>query len=773
MKKNRQTMVTLLLLLGIVVILTLAAKLDYTRERQNCFGRLKEYTQESALDIRQHFKAQCSYLEWIAGVLTQSETENAGEVERLFSSLDDTEIFSRVELLLPGDKLLTKAGITDVSGVLSFADESRDGSKHISGRTRDPEDSKSEILRCWVPVKSGEDTVAMLCGVINLKTLPDRFTVEGYDGQTQLYIIEGQSGNFLMDTWHDKLGNISDLSDRSPKAGYSRDQVVSDFAAGKAGITVFRSEKGKDNFYSSYEPIGVQDWMVMITVPEKIAFAPAQHRLYAFYALSAVLLLNIVLYFIWVFRNMKKEKMSGEKQLKDIRFILDIEKELFDAHLHEEHFITALRKIADFLNAEAAFFWLADGLEDVRRRVWSSRDDTRFEQSEILETMLKKYLPVLEIKESLISYDMETLVREYPDIRRFISRFQIDSLMVLPVNGTEGNIAVVLGAYNMKKRWTSAEPLAQVGLSLSMALNHYGAHQTLIRMGQLDYLTGVMNRNSYHAALDELEEKEYDTAACIYIDVNGLHERNNQLGHQAGDEMLKAVADTLVKCFEEGDVYRIGGDEFVVLCLDTDRRRIYDNARRSKETLRTMDYDISVGIAYRKDSNHLEEMIRDAEQAMQNDKARYYKEKGQERRMRTMNMQLEQMLTEKKDADTFLTVLAPEFKGVYFVDLNLDKIRHLYIPPYFEECLEEAGDVFSKALLLYMKKEVRPEYYDQFCEICNYDILEKKIEGDHVLEFVYEKLDGEWVKLRILRFKDYTKDHKETLWIFLNEQQAF
>lgn len=772
MNKNRQTAVTLLLLTGIVVILAFAAKLDYTRERQVCFNRLTEYTKESAVDIQKHFEIRCSYLEWIAGVVTQSEMEEAEEIQRLFTSLDETDLFSRIELLLPGDKLLTEEGLTDVSGMLSFEEEARSGNTHISHRTSDLKDPKSEIIRCWTPVKSGGETVGMLCGVIDLSTLSDSFSVEGYAGQTQLYIIEGQSGDFLMDTWHDSLGNTENLSDRSPKDGYTRDQVVSDFAAGRAGVTVFRSEKGKDNFYSSYEPIGVQDWIVMITVPEKIAFAPAEHRLYAFYALSAILLFLIVLYFIWVLWNMRKEKVRGERQLRDVRFILDTEKTLFDAHLHEEHFITALKKIADFLKAEVAFFWLADGLTDVKRRLWSSLDDRRLEQNQALEALLKKYLPELEKEESLISYDMEELSRRFPDISRFVSYFQIDSLMMLPVSGTEGNIAVVLGVCNMKKRWTSAEALAQIGVSLSMALNHYGAHQTLMRMGQIDYLTGVMNRNSYHAALDALAETAYDSVSCIYVDVNGLHERNNQLGHQAGDQMLKAVADTLMKCFEQGEVYRIGGDEFVVLCLDMDRQAVYDSARMSKETLKDLGYDISVGIAYRKYGSDLGEMIRDAEQAMQTDKIKYYQEKGHERRIRTMNRQLEQMLTEKKDADAFLTVLAPEFKGVYFVDLNLDRIRHLYIPPYFEEYLAESGDVFSKALLLYMKKEVKPEYYAQFCTICDYKMLEKKIEGGHILEFVYEKLDGEWVKLRILRFKDYTKEHKETLWIFMNEQEA-
>ena len=54
-------------------------------------------------------------------------------------------------------------------------------------------------------------------------------------------------------------------------------------------------------------------------------------------------------------------------------------------------------------------------------------------------------------------------------------------------------------------------------------------------------------------------------ADVVYIDVVGLHEINNHLGHKAGDGMLCAVAGAMQRMFPLADTYRIGGDEFVVL----------------------------------------------------------------------------------------------------------------------------------------------------------------------------------------------------------------
>ena len=55
---------------------------------------------------------------------------------------------------------------------------------------------------------------------------------------------------------------------------------------------------------------------------------------------------------------------------------------------------------------------------------------------------------------------------------------------------------------------------------------------------------------------------------CIYVDVNGLHELNNTQGHAAGDKMLQTVASLMRTQFGDRHVYRIGGDEFVVLAQD-------------------------------------------------------------------------------------------------------------------------------------------------------------------------------------------------------------
>lgn len=291
-------------------------------------------------------------------------------------------------------------------------------------------------------------------------------------------------------------------------------------------------------------------------------------------------------------------------------------------------------------------------------------------------------------------------------------------------------------------------------------------NEKLKKIANNDIVTGLNNRLCYHNDLNLFSKNKYESFTIVYIDVNGLHEINNHLGHQAGDQMLIAVADALKQIFDDDHLYRIGGDEFVVLCLNKKKEEIDPKVVELRTILQAQNYEISIGIAYQEDEENFNSVEKRAEINMQVDKQHYYERNNKDRRMRGINKQLEKMILDKQDADTFLSVIAPEFSGVYFVNLSEDSIRHLFIPDYFEECLKEANDRFSVALIIYAKKIVKPEYYDYFVEVSNYTKLKEQL--DNPPEYIFQKKNGEWLKMKILKFRDYTEENQDTLWIFSN-----
>ena len=154
-------------------------------------------------------------------------------------------------------------------------------------------------------------------------------------------------------------------------------------------------------------------------------------------------------------------------------------------------------------------------------------------------------------------------------------------------------------------------------------------------LSETDLLTGAKNRNHYESRQKDYFENCQDTTSCIFVDVNGLHNLNDTQGHAAGDVMLQTVARALLDCFGPEDVYRIGGDEFVVFRMDAVEEELRRDMARIYEALARQSYYISVGIATGCGSEtDVTTLAAQAEQEMYESKREYYKKTGLDRRKR-------------------------------------------------------------------------------------------------------------------------------------------
>ncbi|MDI9246123.1 EAL domain-containing protein [Marinobacter sp. CHS3-4] len=108
-----------------------------------------------------------------------------------------------------------------------------------------------------------------------------------------------------------------------------------------------------------------------------------------------------------------------------------------------------------------------------------------------------------------------------------------------------------------------------VVLSLRDLTQLKAAETELHRLAFYDPLTGLANRQLFRDRLNHVvhrTKRNQESAALMFLDLDGFKRINDTLGHDAGDELLKQVAQWLLGCVREDDsVARLGGDEFVVL----------------------------------------------------------------------------------------------------------------------------------------------------------------------------------------------------------------
>lgn len=140
-----------------------------------------------------------------------------------------------------------------------------------------------------------------------------------------------------------------------------------------------------------------------------------------------------------------------------------------------------------------------------------------------------------------------------------------------------------------------------------------------------DAATGLKNRTAFTHFTQTAQEKNFIRLTVIYIDVNGLHELNNRLGHAAGDEMLRFVANACVERFPKADVFRLGGDEFLIVCSVGTEGEIKIWMEDLIHTIEAAGYTIAYGVEHRLHDFDLEDMVNKADAKMLKNKAEYYK----------------------------------------------------------------------------------------------------------------------------------------------------
>lgn len=165
--------------------------------------------------------------------------------------------------------------------------------------------------------------------------------------------------------------------------------------------------------------------------------------------------------------------------------------------------------------------------------------------------------------------------------------------------------------------------------TMMIKMKRYSLEGTIRRMAETDQLTGLQNRASYQLRLDRMAVLCEHSFFCIYADVNGLHEINNTQGHEAGDRMLRYIATAFGNVFGSENVYRIGGDEFVVLGVNIEEEKVKQMLAGVRTAIEGANYHVATGMTYReRTETNVETMIKQAETYMYEDKKAYYAANG-------------------------------------------------------------------------------------------------------------------------------------------------
>lgn len=639
-RKRKNILFTFCIIILVGIATTYAAVRVTILEENNCYDALFQLGEQLNQDIERLISYDNEQLQAFAGIFSEYDDLESDSVIDIIHHYQQCGMVSRLEILLPDDTLLLQDGRKVPAGKsMRFATEAAQGA-HISKIQAGSIDPDSRVLRNMVPIIKDGETIGILHGVVDLDRLQDVWNLNIYGVKADIYIVERSSGYYIVDTYHDELSNVvakidddAVIQGSNTKTGIARQMMQ-----GKTGYAIFNMPDNEENIYFCYMPCKINNWELAISVPESVVLQNVREIRNVLYMLVCFELVCFLTYVIWMFRDSRRQNAKKQEQIDLMTFTSDVQELLFEAHLNQENIEQALRLIGEMTGAQYAFFKIMseNGHEQIYQWLENNPDRVTMRIPQENVHFFSNHFNFKNGKGSIYLPDIELLHDEEWASYDLLKKEGIHSLMAVAVHDVSGSLVGALGVCNMDEKWKNTQILDATKISFAMLYHNMRSYEIIREMGTVDMLTGLLNRNCYQNNLKGYPELDYKTLDCMYCDVNGLHELNNTKGHDAGDEMLKAVAYAIKSYFGGQHSYRIGGDEFVAFALDAQPQDVAKWSQEIAAALEKQGYFVSLGTCRGcpEQAEQIEEMVKNAETQMYAAKRSFYERAGRDRRHR-------------------------------------------------------------------------------------------------------------------------------------------
>ncbi len=502
------------------------------------------------------------------------------------------------------------------------------------------ETRKEQYVYQAVPIERDGKAIAVLYGYISLDTFPMFFSSTAYGGECQFYIVDGSSGQLLLDEYRRygqngeevPLGNMADgsMDEYQARAGYRLEKMRDDVRAGNSGYFVFKSHHTGQWYYTYYMPMGINRWSMQMTVAESIAFATYENVSDTMRILMVLIVVFMFMLSVVLMRQNAKVRKKDNENLHKADYLNAVQSALITAHNNPDFVDQALKIMAKEIRAETILLLTFSDKVISQAYYWPSADKTQ--AMALLGMNIRDLFPSffdrLSSRESVWYNGLQEENGLSEKAIEIFESFNVSNILLVPIMDNMGTLKGAIAAINGADEDAKVHMLECVSRDFFMAISNLESHNIIKSMGAMDYLTGLKNRNCFETETAGYETMEADSLWCMYVDANGLHELNNQHGHKAGDLMLCAIANAIKKIFGAQNSYRLGGDEFVAYKVNGSHEEMMSLKYRLLEELARKGYSVSVGFeGMGKNRNgvfDVEQLLTEAETLMYRDKRKYY-----------------------------------------------------------------------------------------------------------------------------------------------------
>lgn len=635
MKKQFTQLMPTLVVMVLILALTVATyNISLRQEEEECFNRLENASETMVQSIKNRVNDDLNYLRLIGKDFSNEDhLPTYEEYKDRLSTFEDVSLFERVDLLMKNNTLYTMHDevqqiYTNEFLVLNSAAEYMD-LVHTDTLTN------KRSVNYYVPILQNETVVAYLVGVLQCDTLDDQFYTKILNGKTHNLIIDTTDGQVVMDNQDLNIDNIA--SDTDFKLLSPKKNVLKQIHSLKSGVVAF--EKNGEKKYLVYRPVGVCNWELLVTVNEEAAFASALTLKKNYMVMVICEILILLLYcgfYITKVRRISKKSNELTEDLNVSNTLIQCVRKLSNDLYKESTIDEILQIICEFYQAERCYVLDLDmdnkkvnGIFEYGKR----HDDIHIEN--MVRLCLGHTDLINQFFENQKSYYIEDVTHEIPYTSPIYASFmqqKIHSIIVVPFMDNK-KIKGVFAVDNPKQNYYQKDFLESLCFFIKTAMEREKEKTKLKNLSYVDSLTYAQNRNHFNEYLEQNRNKELHSLGVIYLDLNGLKEINDKMGHIAGDTLIISASYALQEIFLDNS-YRVGGDEFVVIEQDVSELLFFDQYAKLLKRMKELEISVATGCVWKETCPNLSETLQEADQKMYEDKKRYYSLAENDRRRR-------------------------------------------------------------------------------------------------------------------------------------------
>ena len=232
---------------------------------------------------------------------------------------------------------------------------------------------------------------------------------------------------------------------------------------------------------------------------------------------------------------------------------------------------------------------------------------------------------------NIVIEDIEDIRESDPLQYKNLKRQNIHTIAVVPLY-LDGKVIGFYGIDNppRHKLEYATNMLRTMGYFIVSTLKRRNLMNELQDMSFTDQLTGLGNRRAMEEYLSDMSLS--GGVGVVFCDITGLKMLNDSEGHSAGDKLICGCGDCLRSAFGEYGLFRIGGDELLVLCSGISEQLLNERMSLLRRSLSDRGITLASGAVWRESAEDINALIKEAERLMYAEKSEYYRLMGLDRR---------------------------------------------------------------------------------------------------------------------------------------------